>query len=341
TKFDVEKFTGKNNFNLWRVKMLALLTQQECELALEGEEMLPAEMTAAQKRVIMKKAYSAILLSLGDEVLGEVSGEKTADKLWAKLESRYMTKSLHNRLCLKKQLYTMQMHEGESIHKHIDNFNQVVLSLKNIDVAVDDEDQAVLLLSSLPRAYDNFVDTIIFGRSSLSMEEVKTALQSWELKRRITDSYGGTSSGEGLMVRGRMDERKSFQRRRSKSRSKNKNNNKCHNCQKEGHWKRNCPELKKDKVSTSEFGGAAVVSEESDGGNVLFVSSNVNDDDWILDSACTFHMTPNRDWFATFQNVDGGKVLMGNDGACSIAGKGTVQIKMNDGIVRTLTDVRY
>lgn len=50
TKFDVEKFTGKNNFNLWRVKMLALLTQQECELALEGEEMLPAEMTAAQKK---------------------------------------------------------------------------------------------------------------------------------------------------------------------------------------------------------------------------------------------------------------------------------------------------
>lgn len=78
----------------------------------------------------MKKAYSAILLSLGDEVLGEVSGEKTVDKLSAKLESRYMTKSLHNRLCLKKQLYTMQMHEGESIHKHIDNFNQVVLSLK-------------------------------------------------------------------------------------------------------------------------------------------------------------------------------------------------------------------
>ena len=56
--------------------MLALLTQQECELALEGEEMLPAELTAAQKMVIMKKAYSAILLSLGDEVLGEVSGEK-------------------------------------------------------------------------------------------------------------------------------------------------------------------------------------------------------------------------------------------------------------------------
>ena len=36
-KFDVEKFTSKNNCNLWRVKMLALLTQQAYELALEGE----------------------------------------------------------------------------------------------------------------------------------------------------------------------------------------------------------------------------------------------------------------------------------------------------------------
>jgi len=110
----------------------------------------------------MKKAHSIILLTLGDEVLGEVSGEKTVDMLWAKLESWYMTKSLHNHLCLKKQLYTMQMHEGKSIHKHIDNFDQIGLSLKNIDVVVDNKNQVILLLSSLPRAYGNFVDKIFF-----------------------------------------------------------------------------------------------------------------------------------------------------------------------------------
>jgi len=46
-KFDVEKFTSKNNCNLWRVKMLALLTQQAYELALEGEVKLPTELTSA------------------------------------------------------------------------------------------------------------------------------------------------------------------------------------------------------------------------------------------------------------------------------------------------------
>ena len=81
TKFDVEKFTSKNNFNLWRVKMLTLLIQQECELALEGEANLQVDLASAQKKAIMKKTHSAILLSLGDEVLGEVSREKTTNKL--------------------------------------------------------------------------------------------------------------------------------------------------------------------------------------------------------------------------------------------------------------------
>ena len=41
SKFDIEKFISKNNFNMWRAKMLALLTQHECELTLEGEAKLP------------------------------------------------------------------------------------------------------------------------------------------------------------------------------------------------------------------------------------------------------------------------------------------------------------
>nr|KYP60537.1 Retrovirus-related Pol polyprotein from transposon TNT 1-94 [Cajanus cajan] len=106
--------------------------------------------------------YGIILLSLGDEVLGEVSGEKITDKLWVKLESQYMIKSFHNHLCLNKQLYIIQMQKGGPIQRHIDNFNQVVVSLKIIDVVIDDEAQVVLFLSSLPRVYENFVNTIIF-----------------------------------------------------------------------------------------------------------------------------------------------------------------------------------
>ncbi|KAK2989282.1 hypothetical protein RJ640_000032 [Escallonia rubra] len=47
------------------------------------------------------------------------------------------------------------------------------------------------------------------------------------------------------------------------------------------------------------------------------------------------------DWFATYRSFDGGKALMRNDAACKVVGIGSIQIRMHDGIVRTLTDVRH
>ena len=64
-------------------------------------------------------------------------------------------------------------------------------------------------------------------------------------------------------------------------------------------------------------------------------------ENWILDSGCTFHMTPNRDWFSTYEPMHKGAVLLGNNASCKVAGIGTVRIKMFNGVVRTLGDVRY
>jgi len=65
------------------------------------------------------------------------------------------------------------------------------------------------------------------------------------------------------------------------------------------------------------------------------------DDDWILDSGCTYHMCPPRDWFVTYEPVNTGIVLMGNDTECKVAGIGTIQIETHDGVVRTLSKVRH
>jgi transposase InsO family protein len=52
-------------------------------------------------------------------------------------------------------------------------------------------------------------------------------------------------------------------------------------------------------------------------------------------------MTPNREWFTTFRSGNFGFVYLGDDKACAITGIGQVKIAMDDGGVRTLTDVRY
>ncbi|GKF19677.1 retrovirus-related pol polyprotein from transposon TNT 1-94 [Tanacetum coccineum] len=103
------------------------------------------------------------------------------------------------------------------------------------DVEIDDEDQALMLLTSLPSSYDNFVGTLLYERESLTLEDVLSSLNSRELKKR-TDAK---DDGDGLYVKGR-----------SKSKGKGTYKLKCYICYYKDHLKKDCPKKNK-KISTS------------------------------------------------------------------------------------------
>lgn len=53
-------------------------------------------------------------------------------------------------------------------------------------------------------------------------------------------------------------------------------------------------------------------------------------------------MCPHRDWFTTFDSTTAAGSVLGFDNSpCKIEGIGSIRIKMFDGTIRTLTDVRY
>ena len=52
-------------------------------------------------------------------------------------------------------------------------------------------------------------------------------------------------------------------------------------------------------------------------------------------------MCLHRHWFVTYQSIDDGIVYMGNDISCKVVGIGSIQIKMFDGTVKILIDVRH
>ena len=61
-----------------------------------------------------------------------------------------------------------------SIEEHLDHFNKIILDLKNIDIAVSNEDKAILLLTSLDASYTNMKEAIMYGRDSLTFDEVQS-----------------------------------------------------------------------------------------------------------------------------------------------------------------------
>ncbi|MCI78573.1 cytochrome P450, partial [Trifolium medium] len=58
---------------------------------------MPAHLSAAEKAEMNDKAVSVIISCLGDKVLREVARETSAVRIWTKLDSLYMTKSLAHR----------------------------------------------------------------------------------------------------------------------------------------------------------------------------------------------------------------------------------------------------
>jgi len=95
-----------------------------------------------------------------------------------------MMKSLSNKLYFKKQLYGLRMNEGTVVLEHLNFFNKVISGLLVIDVKIDEEDKALILLSSFSESYNHIVTTILYSKETLILEEVTSTLLSNEIRKR-------------------------------------------------------------------------------------------------------------------------------------------------------------
>ncbi|KAM2059174.1 hypothetical protein TB1_030778 [Malus domestica] len=114
----------------------------------------------------------------------------------------------------------------------------------------------------------------------------------------------------------------------------------CAFCHNKGHWKKDCPRLKTKGKESSETNVAEV---ETDFFYFALTTSSLFNcaTKWVLDTGCTHHMTPHKDWFSSLKEFDGGVVFMGDDNLCTTKGIGTVRLKLHDGMLKELTGVRY
>jgi hypothetical protein len=185
SKFEVEKFNSKNNFELWKLKMRDLLVQQGLKKTLAGKSKKPTTMIEWEWEDQDAKSLSTIRLCLADEVLFNIIGEDTTSGLWSRLESLYMMKSLMRRIYLKRQLYSLWMKEGKKFANHLNTFNTLIVQLTSMEVKFEDEDKAITLLYSLPKSWDNLVTSISFSSTNvLDYDSIVGALLAEAMRRK-------------------------------------------------------------------------------------------------------------------------------------------------------------
>ena len=90
-------------------------------------------------------------------------------KIWEIFESKYLTKSIKNRLHLKRKLYRFPLKKEISIVEHMNNYMRLLVDLPYMDDVIKNEDKALILFSSLPdEECETFVLTLINGKTHLA-----------------------------------------------------------------------------------------------------------------------------------------------------------------------------
>lgn len=149
------------------------------------------------------------------------------------------TDGIRNNVCI------LSMIENTHVKDHVDSFNRIVIDIQFVGVSIEEEDQASFLYS-FPYLYEHFVDTMLYGRDSISVNDVKDALRSRELKKKVSSSNEEESISALAVSEGKSFERDGGKGSMSRSKSKSKGRW-CYYCKKKGHFRKDCPRLKKGR----------------------------------------------------------------------------------------------
>ncbi|CAH9083825.1 unnamed protein product [Cuscuta epithymum] len=339
-QYGMAPFNGKSDFSIWKQKIKCILIQQKCFKAV-GETYLISD-TEDKRAEMNENACSVIYLNLSDSVIRKVGILESAKVLWNKLNELYTETSLPNRIFLLEKFFKFRLDMSIDIEENLDVFTKLISDIKLCGDKHIDDYSPIALLNAIPDSFSDVKSAIKYGRDNVTLDIVVNGLKSKELD--LKQMGEGRKSEEVMHVRGREN---NSRRHRSKSRS---NSRRCYYCHESGHFIRDCPKSKKNEHSEH----ANLTTCVDDLGDVLmmknlcdydYLSSVISDSlcksDWVVDSGCSFHMSPMKNVFSNYREIEHGFVFLANEKKCNVLGIGDVCLRFSSGYVLTLKNVRH
>ncbi|MCO5606974.1 hypothetical protein L7F22_061165 [Adiantum nelumboides] len=292
----------------------------------------------------------------------------------------YEKKSAASQVYWLKKLIDLCMKESTPMSNHLNEFHTIVSQLHSQGVEFDDYVRAMFLFVTLLDLWDTFHTTVSNSAApdGLKCADVESSLLMEEVNcKNVEDTKSSSAMNVRGRSRSRGNfERRDKFKSHSRSKSRPGKGVECYYCYKKGHMKKDCYKFKRDKKEdnddkrksknasddreantlTSDKGKCIVDSEEpkalthdSDGDicyasnlcpTLLVATNSSYEQDWIVDSGASFHVTPHKEWFSSYENRHG-MVRLGNNYACDIIGAGDIKLSLPNGSIFTLTNVRH
>ena len=332
----IDKFDG-SDFGYWKMQVEDYLYQKSLYQPLTGAK--PEAMSAADWAVLDRKALGFIRLTLAKNVAFNVKNVTSTVDIMKVLADTYEKPSASNKVHLMRRLFNLKMVDGTRVADHVNEFNGIISQLSSVEINLEDEVLALILLSSLPESWSATVTAVSSssGTKKMKLADIRGLILTEDIRRK--DLEGPSSSALITEGRGRTQERsQGGDRGKSRGKSKTKaKGTKCWHCGKTGHWKKECRSWKGgDGNKTDQSANAAAEVQDA-----LVTSEDVANECWYLDSAASYHYTPHQEWISDFTAKDLGKVYLVDDGLLHYRGAGEMHIQTASNVKFKLTGVRY
>ena len=116
---------------------------------IKGDSAKPSDMSNRDWEKLNRKTIRCIRQCIDVSVFHHVSQETNAEVRWEKLRSLYERKTTQNKAFITRRLVNLKLKKGKSIAEHLSEFQDLVNQMVTMNLVIDDELQALLLLSSL------------------------------------------------------------------------------------------------------------------------------------------------------------------------------------------------
>jgi hypothetical protein len=253
------KLDGASNFRAWKTRIDLILAKNKVLDIVKGKIMKPEfkeeEEKESQNVATMEKfkgvdinAMSIIVDSIKDHLIPYISHLDSSKKMCDALTNLFSVRNIGQVMSLKNELCDMKMNDDDSITSYFVRISQLRDQLQAIEEITSEKELVNIVLNGLPKTWDAFSASMNTRKEYLTFQELWTCCAQEESRINAKEKPQKKYDDQAFTARFKnFRNKRKFDSRRKPNQEKDISEIQCFNCQKYGHYRNQCPELKKRK----------------------------------------------------------------------------------------------